>query len=150
MASDATTGERLQVTDALQNEILTRGAFNLERVLPNGRPDLSTFQISDQFLCQPGHVVVDDQCGVFPLYFVAIISFSPLRSGILLLLRFPKVSPLSGRRVSAAVRQISMFHLSSGNSNSRCWSHQRGRLQRSVSVWPFHFPFSELSSRSLL
>lgn len=63
MAVDATTGERLQVADAIQNEILTRGAFNLERVLPNGRPDLSTFQILDQFLCQPGQVVSGDQCG---------------------------------------------------------------------------------------
>lgn len=63
MAVDSTTGERLQVADAIQNEILTRGAFNLEKVLPNGRPDLSTFQIFDQFNCQPGQVVVEDQCG---------------------------------------------------------------------------------------
>ena len=68
MAVDASSGERLHVADAIQNEILTRGGFNLEKVLPNGRPDLATFKILDQFFCQPGQVVVDDQCGPFFLF----------------------------------------------------------------------------------
>ncbi|CAI4229466.1 unnamed protein product [Auanema sp. JU1783] len=59
---DSVSGQKLAVADVLQDAILTNGAFNMEKVLPNGRPDLNTFQLLDQFHCQPGQIPVDDVC----------------------------------------------------------------------------------------
>uniref|UniRef100_A0A1I7X7T4 Crumbs cell polarity complex component 1 n=1 Tax=Heterorhabditis bacteriophora TaxID=37862 RepID=A0A1I7X7T4_HETBA len=62
MVSDSASRQKLLVVDAIQNEILLYGAFNLEKVLPNGRPDLSTFELLDEFHCQSGQVAVNDVC----------------------------------------------------------------------------------------
>ncbi|KAK6026179.1 GCC2 and GCC3, partial [Ostertagia ostertagi] len=59
---NAVSGQKAKVVDALQNEIINQGAFNLEKVLPNGRPDLTSFQLLDEFHCQSGQVTVNDVC----------------------------------------------------------------------------------------
>ncbi|PIO55473.1 GCC2 and GCC3, partial [Teladorsagia circumcincta] len=59
---NAVSGQKSKVVDALQNEIINQGAFNLEKVLPNGRPDLTSFQLLDEFHCQSGQVTVNDVC----------------------------------------------------------------------------------------
>ncbi|WKY06023.1 hypothetical protein Q1695_006319 [Nippostrongylus brasiliensis] len=60
--TNSVSGQKSKVVDALQSEIINQGAFNLEKVLPNGRPDLSSFQLSDEFHCQVGQVNVGDLC----------------------------------------------------------------------------------------
>ncbi|ETN78501.1 EGF-like domain protein [Necator americanus] len=62
LVSHSISGQKSKVADALQNEIINQGAFNLEKVLPNGRPDLTSFQLLDEFHCQLGQVIVDDLC----------------------------------------------------------------------------------------
>ncbi|VDO90732.1 unnamed protein product [Haemonchus placei] len=59
---NSVSGQKSKVVDVLQNEIINQGAFNLEKVLPNGRPDLTSFQLLDEFHCQSGQVTVDDVC----------------------------------------------------------------------------------------
>ncbi|KHJ83888.1 GCC2 and GCC3, partial [Oesophagostomum dentatum] len=62
LVSHSVSGQKSKVSDALQDEIINQGAFNLEKVLPSGRPDLSTFQLLDEFHCQVGQVTVGDMC----------------------------------------------------------------------------------------
>ncbi|VDM80173.1 unnamed protein product [Strongylus vulgaris] len=62
LISHSISGQKSKLTDALQNEIINQDAFNLEKVLPSGRPDLSSFQLLDEFHCQVGQVTVDDMC----------------------------------------------------------------------------------------
>ncbi|KAK6045607.1 GCC2 and GCC3, partial [Cooperia oncophora] len=59
---NSVSGQKSKVVDVLENEIINQGAFNLEKVLPNGRPDLTSFQLLDEFHCQSGQVTVDDVC----------------------------------------------------------------------------------------
>ncbi|CAB3409320.1 unnamed protein product [Caenorhabditis bovis] len=61
LIADPTTGRETAIRDALHNEI-TSGVLNFEKVLPNGRPDLSTLRILEQFNCQAGQIVVRDVC----------------------------------------------------------------------------------------
>uniref|UniRef100_A0A7E4V9G4 Protein crumbs n=1 Tax=Panagrellus redivivus TaxID=6233 RepID=A0A7E4V9G4_PANRE len=59
---DTKTNRRIDVINIIQDEASLRDLFNLEQVLPNGRPDLKSFEVDDRFNCQPGSVVVDDMC----------------------------------------------------------------------------------------
>ncbi|VDM57880.1 unnamed protein product [Angiostrongylus costaricensis] len=56
------SGQKFRVIDVIQTEIINHGAFNLEKVLPNGRPDLTSFKVLDEFHCQAGQVTVNDMC----------------------------------------------------------------------------------------
>jgi len=49
--------------DVIEKEILLHDVFNLEQVLPNGRPDLNSFMATDLFTCDVGFVAVNDICG---------------------------------------------------------------------------------------
>ncbi|CAD6196232.1 unnamed protein product [Caenorhabditis auriculariae] len=60
--TDPSSGANTTVHDAIQSEILSHAVLNFEKVLPNGRPDLGTLQIDDEYHCQAGQVVVGDLC----------------------------------------------------------------------------------------
>ncbi|PAV63646.1 hypothetical protein WR25_05809 [Diploscapter pachys] len=53
---------RLSPADVIQNEVINGTTFNFEKVLPNGHPDLSSFQLVEEFSCQPGQVPIGDSC----------------------------------------------------------------------------------------
>ncbi|PAV81132.1 hypothetical protein WR25_22379 isoform C [Diploscapter pachys] len=53
---------KLSPADVIQNEVINGTTFNFEKVLPNGRPDLSSFQLVEEFSCQPGQVPIGDSC----------------------------------------------------------------------------------------
>ncbi|KAI1733257.1 EGF-like domain-containing protein [Ditylenchus destructor] len=59
---DAKGGQKVDALEVLQNEILTKDLFNLEQVLPNGRPDLRSFSVKNVFNCEAGYVAVQDNC----------------------------------------------------------------------------------------
>uniref|UniRef100_A0A8R1HK39 Sushi, von Willebrand factor type A, EGF and pentraxin domain-containing protein 1 n=1 Tax=Caenorhabditis japonica TaxID=281687 RepID=A0A8R1HK39_CAEJA len=61
LLTDPTSGSETSIRDALHNEILS-GVLNFEKVLPNGRPDLGSLKIVEQYNCQAGQVVVRDLC----------------------------------------------------------------------------------------
>ncbi|VDK85251.1 unnamed protein product [Onchocerca ochengi] len=56
------TGQRAKVSDVLQNEILLEDIFSLEQVIPNGRPDLNSFELKEQHICEMGTVNVRNLC----------------------------------------------------------------------------------------
>jgi hypothetical protein len=60
----ADTGEQSTVIEVLQNAALLRDSFNFDNVLPNGKPDLNTFDLHDTFECPIGSVAVEDACGM--------------------------------------------------------------------------------------
>uniref|UniRef100_A0A914YVY8 Sushi, von Willebrand factor type A, EGF and pentraxin domain-containing protein 1 n=1 Tax=Panagrolaimus superbus TaxID=310955 RepID=A0A914YVY8_9BILA len=62
MVTDPKTSQKTDIIDVIQDEALLHDLFNLEQVLPNGRPDLNSFQVKDRFDCEPGSVVVNDMC----------------------------------------------------------------------------------------
>uniref|UniRef100_A0A183EUY5 Sushi domain-containing protein n=1 Tax=Gongylonema pulchrum TaxID=637853 RepID=A0A183EUY5_9BILA len=57
------TGQQAKVSDVLENEILLKNIFNLEQVLPNGRPDLNSFELKERYICEAGTVNVGSLCG---------------------------------------------------------------------------------------
>uniref|UniRef100_A0AC35U7X4 Sushi, von Willebrand factor type A, EGF and pentraxin domain-containing protein 1 n=1 Tax=Rhabditophanes sp. KR3021 TaxID=114890 RepID=A0AC35U7X4_9BILA len=59
---DQETEQRIRVYDLIQSEILLNNLFNLNQVLPNGNPDLSTFKIENIYHCGFGTVLVKDVC----------------------------------------------------------------------------------------
>ncbi|EJW80239.1 hypothetical protein WUBG_08852, partial [Wuchereria bancrofti] len=56
------TGQRAKVSDVLENEILLEDIFSLEQVIPNGRPDLNSFELKERHLCEMGTVNVRNLC----------------------------------------------------------------------------------------
>lgn len=55
-------GKLMDPMDIIQNEVLLKEFLNLEQVLPNGRPDLNSFQIDNEFRCKEGEVNVGESC----------------------------------------------------------------------------------------
>ncbi|VDD92750.1 unnamed protein product, partial [Enterobius vermicularis] len=65
IASDTKEGEKAitkKIIDVLEEEILLKDIFNLEQVLPNGRPNLNSFELKERYVCEPGHVNVRSLC----------------------------------------------------------------------------------------
>uniref|UniRef100_A0A915DMT8 Tyrosine-protein kinase ephrin type A/B receptor-like domain-containing protein n=1 Tax=Ditylenchus dipsaci TaxID=166011 RepID=A0A915DMT8_9BILA len=52
----------IPIKQVIQNEALSKDLFNLEQVLPNGRPDLRSFAVKNVFNCNQGSVAVRDNC----------------------------------------------------------------------------------------
>ncbi|KAL3983031.1 EGF-like domain family protein [Acanthocheilonema viteae] len=50
------TGQRAKVSDVLESEILLEDIFSLEQVIPNGRPDLNSFELKERHICEVGTV----------------------------------------------------------------------------------------------
>ncbi|GMT25305.1 hypothetical protein PFISCL1PPCAC_16602, partial [Pristionchus fissidentatus] len=59
---DPKSGRTLSVVEILEEEILGHRTLSLEKILPNGRPDLHSLKVDDVFHCQMGSVVVEDLC----------------------------------------------------------------------------------------
>lgn len=57
-----TDGKQMDPMDIIQSEVLLKDFLNLEQVLPNGRPDLNSFRIDNEFKCKMGEVNVGDSC----------------------------------------------------------------------------------------
>ena len=55
-------GKQMDPMEIIQSEVLLKEFLNLEQVLPNGRPDLNSFVIENEFKCQEGEVNVEDSC----------------------------------------------------------------------------------------
>ncbi|KAK0398751.1 hypothetical protein QR680_002734 [Steinernema hermaphroditum] len=50
------------IASIIKGEIIFKDLFNLEQILPNGRPDLSTISVEEIYKCNMGEVVVNDVC----------------------------------------------------------------------------------------
>jgi hypothetical protein len=55
-------GKQVDPVEIIQTEVLLKDFLNLEQVLPNGRPDLNSFKIDNEFRCGSGEVNVRDNC----------------------------------------------------------------------------------------
>ena len=61
----STTGEQSTVVEVLQQATLLKDTFNFESILPNGKPDLNTFDLRVAYVCPQGMVSVDDTSGAY-------------------------------------------------------------------------------------
>lgn len=55
-------GKQMDPMEIIQTEVLLKDFLNLEQMLPNGRPDLNTFNINNEFRCRSGEVNVGEDC----------------------------------------------------------------------------------------
>jgi hypothetical protein len=55
-------GKQMDPIELIQSEVLLKDFLNLEQVLPNGRPDLNSFRIDNEFKCKQGEVNVAENC----------------------------------------------------------------------------------------
>lgn len=54
---------KLDAIEIIQNEALVKEFFDLEQVLPNGRPDINSFRVEDHYNCNVGEVSIGEVCG---------------------------------------------------------------------------------------
>uniref|UniRef100_A0A0N4ZHL7 Delta-like protein n=1 Tax=Parastrongyloides trichosuri TaxID=131310 RepID=A0A0N4ZHL7_PARTI len=59
---DSETSQNIKIIDLLKSEILLNDIFNLNQVIPNGSPDLSSFKIENIYYCGFGTVLKNDVC----------------------------------------------------------------------------------------
>lgn len=55
-------GKQMDPVEIIQSEVLLKDFLNLEQVLPNGRPDLNSFRVDNEFKCKEGEVNVGESC----------------------------------------------------------------------------------------
>ena len=60
------TGVSQRIEQILQSIILEQDKLNVNDALPNVVLDPSSFDIDQEFACQEGEVVVENQCGELP------------------------------------------------------------------------------------
>ncbi|CAD5227116.1 unnamed protein product [Bursaphelenchus xylophilus] len=60
--NDGKSGSRMDPMEVIQNEVFNKDLLNLEHLLPNGRPDLNSFRLDEEFRCKLGEVNVKDSC----------------------------------------------------------------------------------------
>ena len=60
------TGVSQRIEQILQSIILEQDKLNVNDALPNVVLDPSSFDIDQEFACQEGEVVVENQCGEWP------------------------------------------------------------------------------------
>lgn len=72
----SSTGERSDVRTLLQKLILEDDQFAVEDILPNTVPDPASLQLSSEYACPIGQVVMVPDCGMLLNYLQTILDLN--------------------------------------------------------------------------